>query len=460
LTNSIVIKGGRVFDPSSGWDGAERDLFIENGRLVDRLSEVDQVIPAQGLAVTPAAIDIRSSVAAYGQNYLRLWGALPSPRQVGESYALLGYTHIHEPFLTVPTANYVHHELAAIPVVDTSASLTLNLRDFDIWLKDAQQLPEVSAAWAYLMEHSRALNLRIVEPFVRYRQEFYFHRNLPLEPMLEALWRLLEVSGSPIMLEAFPELLAADLPALPGMHLCALGPALVSADLEAKAQQHLENGVSADMGLLPPAPRPDLPHVPVKIDLDWFNPFDLNVPTDPEVSRRALHLALNGRREKLAFSAANLTQTPVNSFPLLFSWLGERTFRPHDWEKNPPGSDYTIGDWIKSTRTLPAQLLGLRDRGHLRPGARADVAIYDLSGNGGFSSWQESSGRCRLLLKAGEMVVNNFAVVNNRVAKTTYYRRTHTLPNQMVADIIAYHSFRRENLWVSPRTDVHWQQVT
>jgi hypothetical protein len=84
---------------------------------------------------------------------------------------------------------------------------------------------------------------------------------------------------------------------------------------------------------------------------------------------------------------------------------------------------------------------------------------YFLS-KGNFPSWQESLGRCRLLLKDGEVVVDNFAVVNYRVRKTSYYRRTQALPNQMVADIIGYHSFRRENLWVSPRMDIHWQQVT
>ncbi len=424
-----------------------------------QLNEVDQVINAQGLAVTPGAIDLRSSVAGYGQNYLRLWGALPSPRELGESYALLGYTHIHEPFLTFQTANYVHHELAAIPIVDTSASLTLNLRDFDLWLKDAEKLPEVSAAWAYLLENSRALNLRVVEPFVRYRQDFYLHRTLSLESVVDFLVRLIELSGSRITLETTPELLAVDLPALPGFHLSALGTALVSDELLEKAQQHLESGVSADMGLLPPAPRPGLPPLPVKIDLDWFKPFDLNVPTRPDVSRRALQLALNGRKENLAFSVANLIQTPVSSFPLLFSWLGENTCRQRDWGKNLPIANYTINDWLKSTRTLPAQHLGLSDRGHLRPGARADVALYDLPGTGAFPSWQESFRRCRLLLKAGEVVVNNFEVVNYQVSKTSYYRRTQTLPNHMVADICRHRSFRLENLWVRPRPDVHWQQV-
>jgi len=220
----LVIRGGKVFDPGSGWDGAGRDLFIENGRLVEHLPEVDQVIDARGLAVTPGAIDLRSSVAGYGQNLLRLWGGLPSPRELGESYALLGYTHIHEPHMTVATANYVHHELAAIPIVDASASLTLNLRDVDIHLKDGAQLPEVSAAWAYLLEHSRGLNFRLVEPFVRYRQDFYQHRSLSVEVVAELLPRLVELAGCLLMMEASPELLAADLPVLPGLHLGALGP--------------------------------------------------------------------------------------------------------------------------------------------------------------------------------------------------------------------------------------------
>ena len=33
----MAIQGGKVYDPGSGWDGVERDLFIANGRLVDRL---------------------------------------------------------------------------------------------------------------------------------------------------------------------------------------------------------------------------------------------------------------------------------------------------------------------------------------------------------------------------------------------------------------------------------------
>jgi formylmethanofuran dehydrogenase subunit A len=139
--------------------------------------------------------------------------------------------------------------------------------------------------------------------------------------------------------------------------------------------------------------------------------------------------------------------------------MGEDTCRQRHWGNNPPEADSPATAWIRSTRSLPAQHLGLSDRGHLRPGARADVALYDLPGHGTSASWPESFRRCRILLKAGEVVVNNHEVVNYRVSKTSYYRQTQTGPNQMVADICGNHSFRLENLLVRPQTDVHWQQV-
>jgi formylmethanofuran dehydrogenase subunit A len=390
---------------------------------------------------------------------LRLWGALPSPRELAEAYALLGYTHIHEPGLTLATANYVHHELAAIPIMDTSASLTLNLRDFDLWLQDGARLSELGQAWGYLLENSRALNLRVVEPFVRYRQDFYQHRQLPLEAVLDSLLQIVGLAGLPLTLEATPELLAAELPALPALHLSGLGTALINEALLDRARYHLANGLSGDMGLLLPALRPGLSNLAVTIDLGWYRPFNLNHAPSPEVARRALCLALSISREKLAFSAAHPAQTPVSSFPRLFAWLGSSRSREQDWGERLAPDNYSIMDWLNSTRTQPARVLGLADRGHLGPGARADLALYELPEPGTAPAWPESFRHCRLLFKAGELVVQNGAVVQAQFSKTTYYRRTRSEPNQLVTAICRNHSFRLENLLVRPRPDLHWQQV-
>lgn len=457
MTKAIAIRGGKVFDPGCGWDGIERELFIADGRFVDRLDTVDEVIEAQGLAVTPGAIDLSSAVAGYGQNFLRLWKMLPSPRKLAQFYARLGYTHIHEPLLTVATANYVHQELAAIPILDTSASLTLNLRDFDVWLADGANFPEISTACSHLLEHCRALNLRVVEPYVRYRQEFYVHRTRTLETVMELVRRLLESSDIGITLKASPELLAAALPVHPRLHLEALGPALFDDELYEEAGKHLENGLSADMGLLAPTLPSGRPVLPLQIDLGWFQPFDLTNVPGLEVARRALRLALNGVRENLAFSTANQALTPVSDYARLFSWLAAPDSHIFDWMVKPP-EPYTFTEWIRSTRTLPARCLGLRDKGHLQPGARADVAFYDLPGEG--TGWQECCQRCRLLLKGGEVVVKDFEVLNYEVAKNSYYRLTQVAPNQLATAICRSHGFRPENLIVRSQTNVRWQRVT
>lgn len=252
-------------------------------------------------------------------------------------------------------------------------------------------------------------------------------------------------------------MLAASLPALPGLHLAALGPALITPELFEKARQHLENGLSADMGLLPQARPPGLPPLPVKIDLNWYQPFDLNKPPQAEVASRALHLALGGPRDNLAFSVANLSHSPVSTYAHFFACLEDPEACARDLPPELPPVPYTFRDWLRCTRTLPAHCLGLPDKGHLRPGARADIALYDLPASG---TWPKGGQRCRLLIKGGEMVVKDFEVINYQVPKNSYYRGTGTGPNHLVAVVCRYHSFRPENLLVQPCPGVQWQQVT
>ncbi len=453
----LAIVGGRVYDPLVGWEGQERDLFIEAGRLVAELPTVDQVINARGLVVTPAALEIRSPVAGFGTNLLRLWGGLPAPRKLGQTYALLGYTHIHEPCLTLTTAGYVHRELAAIPVVDTSASLMLNLRDFDLWLRDPAKEAEVAAAWAFLQEHTRAMDLRVVEPFVRFRQDVYRPRTLTVPAAVSRLLAVAAQRRLRLTLEATPELLAMDLPVVPGLHLGGLGPALADDRLVDRALEHLAAGLPGDMGLLPPAAPAGLPSVPVQIDLGWWQPFQPLPPLDPAAARRALRLALAGRSASLAFSVASCVLTPPDSFPRLYGWLGDAASRRHDWGEDLDASAYTFSDWLRATRTLPARHLGLPDRGHLQPGARADLALYDLPVAG---TWPAKCRRCRLLLKAGTVVVSNYELVQPEVAKATLYRPTRAEANKLVAELYQFRSFRPENLHVRTLDGVTWQRVS
>lgn len=87
------------------------------------------------------------------------------------------------------------------------------------------------------------------------------------------------------------------------------------------------------------------------------------------------------------FTTDHPNGAPFTSYPDLFALLMSRDLRAQWLEKLPeearalttPGAikrEYMCNDIAVMTRAAPAALLGLRDRGHLRPGARADVALY------------------------------------------------------------------------------------
>jgi len=453
----LKITGGRLYDPSCGWDGEPGDLYVQDGRLVAPLSEVDREIEARGQVVMPAGIELRGQVATYGLNFLRLLNGAPSPSAWGETYALLGYTHVHEPFLTAWTAGYVQRQLAALPVVDTSASLVLNLREADLWLNSPERLPEVAQTVLYVLEATRCLNLRVVEPFVRYRQEFYAHRTIEPEKALALLADLARLVGLPLALEASPEVLRAPLPEPTAFHLAALGPALTNDDLVEAALAHLEAGATGDLGLM--RPRTQTGGQPVRIDLGWFRLLDLNPPVDEAVAKRALTLALRCHTSQVAFSGAGLAQAPATEYPRLFSWLWDHAARRQDWGEDLGARRYSLSEWVHATRTLPARLLGLEDRGRLTPGARADVAIYDVPTSAPPGQWIHYLGRCRTLLKAGEVVVDNFSLINPEVPRATYYRPTGVQATPMLEEICRFHSFRWENLWVPEGLGGPWLEV-
>jgi hypothetical protein len=449
----LKIAGGHLFDPASGWQGAAQDLYIQDDRIVPQLAEVDRVLEARGKVVCAAGIDLRGQVATYGLNFLRSGMRIPSLKEWGETYAALGYTHVHEPFLTWPTANYVQRQLAALPIVDTSASLVLNLRDLDLWLRAPDQLSQVGETLEFLLEQTRSLNLRVLEPYVHYRQDFYAHRMLAMEKALEILADLARSQGRTMTLEASPELLRGSLPEPRVFHLAALGPALVADDLLPAALCHLEAGTTADLGLI--NPRALSPPSPILIDWGGFRPLALGPPTDEAAAWRALKLARGYQGPGLAFSGAGPVQAPVADYPALFSWLGSRAGCPAPAGEARPGQPCSLSQWVWATRSLPARLLGLADRGRLSPGARADVAIYnfppDAWGRGG-----EDCFRCRTLLKAGEIVVDDFTLVRPEAAKATYYRQTGAEATAILADLGHCRSWRWENLWVQDEMGGPW----
>ncbi|MES1163036.1 MAG: amidohydrolase family protein, partial [Rhizobacter sp.] len=78
---------------------------------------------------------------------------------------------------------------------------------------------------------------------------------------------------------------------------------------------------------------------------------------------------------------------PFTSYPHLIRLLTNRSFREEQLAKLHPevaancalrsiARELTLDEIAVMTRSAPAKLLGLRDRGHLGTGAAADIAVY------------------------------------------------------------------------------------
>ncbi len=112
------------------------------------------------------------------------------------------------------------------------------------------------------------------------------------------------------------------------------------------------------------------------------------------------------------------------AYPEIVRLLMDRTYRRDVLATCPPevrersvladlDREYTLNEIAIITRAGPARILGLRDKGHLGPGADADVTIYTPHENR-----QTMFELPRLVLKAGEVVVENGEIRSTPAGKT------------------------------------------
>lgn len=129
---------------------------------------------------------------------------------------------------------------------------------------------------------------------------------------------------------------------------------------------------------------------------------------------------LIGDPSRVFFTTDHPNGAPFTTYPEIFALLMDRDLRAQ-WLATLPAAakevttlasirrEYSLGEIATMTRAAPAKLLGLADRGHLGPGAIADVAVY-ADGADRAEMFRAAS----LVFKDGDVVVRNGEVTHYR----------------------------------------------
>ncbi len=398
---TLILRSGTVFDPVTGCEGAKRDIAVCGDRIVapEDISDVDEIVDATGMVVTPAAVDCAAHAAFPGVWALRAAGLFPDGKTLARRYVERGFGHVHESWATVFDWATVQAEWARMPGPDVSVGLALPLDDLTAWL-EAQDAGAAHRALEHLSGILGAHGFFLPEPRVRFRNEVYRHREKAAKDLMPFLSTACEGISGPIALPA-RSLRSDDLDVLsPGMHV-------------QRASWLDKNGETCSFSALVESIRPDLTAdlglawPENALELSWVPPAGggggrlwdvggflmLKAAPLPDADFRdnaeMLRFLEKGIPEGWAFSCrhANLA--------LVEDWKGLIRAVLDVW---------TVREWFLATRAHAARALGFSDRGHLAPGARANVAIYREPKGETAAEWAKVLSRCERLYVGGREV--------------------------------------------------------
>jgi formylmethanofuran dehydrogenase subunit A len=148
---------------------------------------------------------------------------------------------------------------------------------------------------------------------------------------------------------------------------------------------------------------------------------------------------------------------PFYTYPHLIRLLMDRSFRKEMMLKVVPEAlknstlpsldrEYSLYEVAIMTRAGPAKSLGLKDRGHLAPGACADITVYADEAD------REAMFKTpKLVFKNGELIVREGKVVKvvngaTHVARPQYDK---SIEKQLKDYFDTYHTMRMENFRLS-----------
>jgi formylmethanofuran dehydrogenase subunit A len=427
----LWVRDGRV---TAGPEHGQADETIDVTGCIVMAGAIDIHTHVAGTNVNTARLLLPELRAGDGA------ASVPMSETIGRLYAAMGYTMVVEPAISPHVAPQAHLELADIPIIDTAILSVLGNDDYLLRLMAHKEGGTAIADYAgRVLAGSRALGIKAINPgaaaaFKANARSFGLDDAVPnsavtSRAIINALQAATETLGLPHPLHLHCSNLG-----LPGNAETALATMEAAGDtrLHIAHLQFYAYGKDGPRGFSSAAPRlaeevNSRPHITadigqvmfgqtVTISSDVLRQFNARGQAHPRKSvimdgdgngggivpyqyRKTnfynavqwaagleLFLLINDPW-RVFFTTDHPNGAPFTAYPDLLALLMDRSLRARHIETLPKDAmevstlasitrEYTLFEIAIMTRAAPARLLGLADRGHLGPGARADVAVY------------------------------------------------------------------------------------
>jgi formylmethanofuran dehydrogenase subunit A len=183
----IKLTGGTIYDPAHGVDGKVMDLYVRDGRIVERPRDgepVDQEYNLRGKVVMAGAIDMHTHIGGGKVNIARTLlpedhrgdpvehselcragcgHAVPSTLTTGYRYAEMGYTAGFEPAVLPMNARQAHLEMGDTPIIDKGGYAMLGSDDLFLRMLAAKKDQNaINDYVAWTIHSTQAMGIKVV----------------------------------------------------------------------------------------------------------------------------------------------------------------------------------------------------------------------------------------------------------------------------------------------------------
>lgn len=183
----IKLTGGTVYDPAHGINGKAMDIYVRDGRIVERPRDDERIAQEYDLAgkiVMAGAIDMHTHIGGGKVNIARTLlpedhrgdpvghtelcragcgHAVPSTLTTGYRYAEMGYTAGFEPAVLPMNARQAHLEMGDTPIIDKGGYVMLGSDDMLLRMMAAgKDQNAINDYVAWTINASQAMGIKVV----------------------------------------------------------------------------------------------------------------------------------------------------------------------------------------------------------------------------------------------------------------------------------------------------------